>query len=196
MPLSQWLQLQWIILPALVIPLAVLLGLRRGNGAILVTGAGAILTMLFSYLRAIGSSLAYAATGPDSPVTLISGAGWYLLVACWTLTLVHTAQERRWRWFVAILVAGYLSFTSEIFYEFYPNSCAYSLPDVAAQPFCQLPSAAFLLALTLGKAFGPALAIFYVLRATARRQRQWPEGVGVSSLRDGPAVDEGASTAD
>lgn len=193
--LSQWLQLQWIILPILVIPLAILVGMRRTNGAIIVSSAIAILAVVFTAFRNIATPLAPASEGNNVLATVASQIGGVALLAAWTLALAHAAQARRWRWFALIVVAGYLAYAISFLSEFLPATTCTFNPDSGDFSACLQPNVALVLALALGKAIGPVAMLIYALRAPGRRQRQLPEGLVVSSLRDVKQPGEGATPA-
>lgn len=127
--------------------------------------------------------------------------GWVLLIATWTLTLAHAIRAHRWAWLGIIVVVGYLSYSAILLSELLPVlACSINAPDNVSFPACSQPDQAVLLLIALGKAVGPAIAIVYALRAPGqRRQRQVPEGLVVSSLRDnpgGPAEEEGVVSVD
>ncbi len=189
--LSQWLQLQWFILPILVVPLAIVFGMRRPNGAIIVSSVGALLVVAFQWYRGATNSLPYFSSGNSITDTVISQVGGFLLFTAWVLALAHAAQARRWRWFVVLTVAVFLSESVLILSEVLPtNPCAYTSFDGSNPLACLQPNQAILLLLALGKAIGPIFMLIYALRAPGRRQRQLPDGLVVSSLRDGHVVDE------
>jgi hypothetical protein len=108
--LSQWLQLQWWILPILGIPLVILLGARRTNGAIIVGSATAILTIVFRTFQDIANPITSDQGGYNSLTIVVIQIGGVALLAAWTLALAHAAQARRWRWFALMVIAGYLSY--------------------------------------------------------------------------------------
>lgn len=200
--LTEWLQLQWVILPVLAIPLAILVGMRWTNGAILVTSVGALLAIAVMWYRNTTVPLTYGAGG-DSGVldSIFFQSIWVLLLATWTLTLAHAARSRRWLWLGIIVVAGYLSYSAVLLSELLPAlACAPGLSDGTSFPACAEPDQAILLLIALGKAIAPATAIIYALRVpNQRRPRQLPEGLVVSSLRhgqDAQMADEGAIPAD
>ncbi len=188
--LSQWLQLQWFILPILVVPLAIVFEMRRPNGAIIVSSVGALLVVAFQWYRSATNSLSYFPSGNNITDTVISQIGGYLLFIAWVLALAHAAQARRWRWFVVLTVAVFLSESVLILSELLPNPCAYTSFDGSNPLACLQPNQAILLLFALGKAIGPVTMLIYALRAPGRRQRQLPDGLVVSSLRNGHAVDE------
>lgn len=190
--LSQWLQLQWFILPVLAIPLAILLGMRRANGAIIVSSTGAILGVVFDALRATANPFAYRMLDYNSPELLVSQAGRYLFLAAWTLALASSVRARPWPWFALIVGAGYLSFAVTLLPNVQLGACASGIGDSA----CPQPNQVFMLLLVLAQAVGPIVTIVYALRMSRRRQRQLPEGLVVSSLRDETAPDEDAVSAD
>ncbi|HET9979485.1 MAG TPA: hypothetical protein VFQ32_03515 [Ktedonobacterales bacterium] len=200
--LSEWLQLQWVILPVLAIPLAILLGMRWTNGAILACGIGAVLAIAFTWYRNATTLPTFGAGGDSGMLdSIFFQVGWVLLIATWTLTLAHAIRAHRWAWLGIILVGGYLSYSAILLSELLPVlACSINLPDSAGLPACSQPDQAVVLLIALGKAVGPAIAIVYALRAPGqRRPRQPLEGLVVSSLRDGHdglAVDEDAMPAD
>jgi hypothetical protein len=187
--LSQWLQLQWLILPILVAPLAIVIGMRRPNGAIIVSSVGALLVVAFQWYRSATNSLTDFPSGNNITDTVISQVGGFLLLTAWVLALAHAAQARRWRWFVVLIVAVFLSESVMILSQVLPNPCAYPPFDESNPLACLQPNQAFLLLLALGKALGPIFMLIYALRAPGH-QRQLPDGLVVSSLRDGHVVDE------
>lgn len=194
--LSHWLQLQWIILPILVIPLAILVGMRRTNGAIIVSSAIALLVVVFYAFRNITTPLAPTSEGINVLATVAYQIGGVALLAAWTLALAHAAQARRWRWFALIVVAGYLAYAISFLSEFLPaNTCTFNPPDSGDFSACLQPNVALVLGLALGKAIGPLAILIYALRAPGRRQRQLPEGLVVSSLRDVKQPGEGDTPA-
>jgi hypothetical protein len=111
------------------------------------------------------------------------------------LALAHAAQARRWRWFVVLIVAVFLSESVMILSQVLPNPCAYPPFDESNPLACLQPNQAFLLLLALGKALGPIFMLIYALRAPGH-QRQLPDGLVVSSLRDGNTLGEDAISAD
>ena len=199
---SEWLQLQWVILPILAIPLAILLGARWVNGAILVSGVGALLAIAFGWYHRAVTPLDYSGGGVSAADSIVTQVGSILLLAAWTLALAHAIQSRRWLWFALIVVASYLSYATNILAQLALNPCTFSSPSFdTGIPICTPPSQVVFLLIALGQALGPVVAMLYVILATRgpRRRRQLPEGLVVSSLHDGYdglAVDEGAITED
>jgi len=201
--LSEWLQLQWVILPVLAIPLAILLGMRWTNGAILVTSIAALLADVFAWYRTVTdlTGYRYGAAGVATADSIVAQVGGVLLLTTWILAQAHAVQSRRWVWFALIIVAGFLSYSTSFLSGFALNPCGFLPPDGASFPACQPPDQILFLLIELGEALGPVAALLYALLAARgpRRQRQLPEGLVVSSLRDGRdglAVDEGATPAD
>ena len=203
--LSEWLQLQWAMLPILAIPLAILLGMRWANGAILVSGVGAMLAIAYVWYRRVTDASGYYSSVGGLATTdgIVAQVGGVLLLAAGILALAHAIQSRRWVWFVLIVIAGYLSYSTNILAEIALNPCAFihDPSGDASFPICQPPSQVTFLLVALGQALGPAAALLYALLAARgpRHQRQLPEGLVVSSLRDGHdglAVDEDAISAD
>ena len=194
---SEWLQLQWVILPILAIPLAILLGMRWANGAILVTAVGALLAIAGMWYRNATVPVPYGAGGDSGALdSVFVQMAWVLLLATWALTLAHAVRSRRWLWLGVIVVAGYLSYSALLLSELLPEfACASSLSDGTSFPACTQPDQAIVLLITLGKAIAPIAGIIYALRATdLRRRRQLPEGLVASSLRHGQDRQNGQDT--
>lgn len=202
--LSQWLQfqLQWVILPILAIPLAILLGARRTHGAILVSGVGALLAVAFAWYRGITDVLGYSMSVSElgSLDGIVARVGGVLLLAAWTLALAHAVQSKRWVWFALMVVAGFLSYSITILAEVNVQPCAYISPDNVGIPVCQPLNQWTYLLIALGEALGPAAALLYVALASRGqhpwRRRQLPEGLVVSSLRKEARPGEDAVSAD
>ncbi|MGE5335248.1 MAG: hypothetical protein ACM3N4_11150 [Nitrososphaerota archaeon] len=196
---SQWLHLQWAIAPLLAIPLAILLGMRRPTGAIIFSSAGALLIVVITLFRDVSGPIAYDVSRYNILVSFVSQVGSELLLAAWVLSLAHAAQARRWRWFVPLIIVGFLSFDVTFFTGFLiPDLCSQSglLLGRIDTFACSLPHQALLILLALGQAIGPVVMLIYALRAPGRRVRQLPEGLVVSSLRDGRAPEEITASAD
>lgn len=194
--LSQWLQLQWWILPILGIPLVILLGARRTNGAIIVGSAATILIVVFRTFQDIANPITSDQGGYNSLTIVVIQIGGVALLAAWTLALAHAAQARRWRWFALMIIAGYLSYA--IYYmSRLPSTimCSFNL-DSGDFSACLQPNIALVLMLALGQATGPVAMLIYALRAPGRAQRRLPEGLTVSSLHDKTWPGEDAVSAD
>ncbi len=189
--LSQWLQfqLQWVILPILAIPLAILLGARRTHGAIIVSSVVALLAVAYAWYRSVTDVLGYgmSVSGLGTTDGIVARVGGVLLLAAWTLALAHAVQSKRWVWFALIVVAGFLSYSINILVELNVQPCAYIPSDNVGIPVCQPINQWIYLLIALGEALGPVAALLYVALAGRghRRQRQLPEGLMVSSLREG-----------
>ena len=190
--LSQWLQfqLQWVILPILAIPLAILLGARRTHGAIIVSSVVALLAVAYAWYRNVTDVLGYNVSVSDlrSVDSVVAQVGGVLLLAAWTLALAHAVQSRRWVWFALIVVAGFLSYSITILAEVNVQPCAYISPDNVGIPVCQPLNQWIYVLIALGEALGPAAALLYVALASHGqrlwRRRQLPDGLVVSSLRE------------
>jgi hypothetical protein len=204
--LSQWLefQLQWVILPILAIPLAILLGARRTHGAIIVSSAVALLAVAYAWYRSVTDVEGYnmSVSGLGTTDSIVARVGSVLLLAAWTLTLAHAAQSKRWVWFTLIVVAGFLSYSIPILAEVNVQPCAYLPPDNVGIPACQPINQWIYLLYALGEALGPAAALLYVALAS-RGQRPWPlrrrqppDGLVVSSLREETRPGEDVVSAD
>jgi hypothetical protein len=196
--LSQWLQQYvWIILPVLAIPLAILLGARRTNGAIIISGAVAILAIAFQGYRTATIPFDMNTGGYNTLDAIVSQLGGVLSLAAWTLALAHAAQARRWGWFALIVVANFLSYAVQFISNALPYLICSSNPpidgDISA---CMTSHQALLTLITLGEAIGPIATLIYILHAPGRRQRQLPEGLVVSSLRDKTRPGEDVISAD
>lgn len=189
--LSEWLQLQWVILPVLAVPLAILLGMRWANGAILVCGVGTVLAIVFAWYRSVTdlTGYFYGVAALPSADSIVAQVGGVLLLTAWILAQAHAVQSRRWVWFALILVAGFLSYSTNFLAEVALNPCGftYGPSGDTSFPICHPPSQVTFLLVALGQAIGPAACLLYALLASRghRRQRQLPEGLVVSSLRDG-----------
>jgi len=199
--LSVWLQYLWVILPVLAVPLAILLGARRTNGAILVCCAGAILAVVFRGYRTASSPIDFNSGGGYGTLdSIVSQVGGGLLLAAWTLALAHAAQARRWWWFAIFVVAGFLSYATQLVSEVLPvMTCSLNPSGFTSFTDCPAPNQALLALVTLGEAIGPIVAliyVLYVLRAPGRRQRQLPDGLVVSSLREETRPGEDVVSAD
>lgn len=196
--LSQWLQYLWVILPVLAVPLAILLGARRTNGAIIVCCAGAILAVAFRGYRTASSPIDFSSgEGYGALDSIVSQVGGVLLLAAWTLALALAAQARRWRWFAIFVVAGFLSYATQLVSELLPvMTCSLNPSGFTSLTGCSAPNQALLALVTLGETSGPIAALIYVLRAPGRRQRQRPEGLVVSSLREETRPGEDVVSAD
>lgn len=191
--LSVWLQYQWVILPVLIIPLAILLGMRRTNGAILVSNIGALLATAFIWYREATSPIAFGAGGTTTLDSAIFQTLWVLLLASWTLTLAHIVRARRWGWLALIVVGGYLSYAAILLSEILPAiACVPSSLDDGGFSGCTQPNQAVVLLIAAGRAIGPAVALLYISVAADRRQRQLPEGLVVTSLREKTQLGEQA----
>jgi len=118
----------------------------------------------------------------------VAQIGGVLLLMAWTLALAHAAQSWRWVWFVLLIVAGYVSYSTNVLAEFNVQPCAYISPDHVGIPVCQPLNQWIYLLIALGEALGLAAALLYAALASRRqnpwRRRQMPEGPVVSSLRD------------
>jgi hypothetical protein len=202
--LSQMLQfqLQWVILPILAIPLAILLGARRTHGAIIVSSVVALLAVAYAWYRSITDVLGYrfGVGNVGTADSIVARVGGVLLLAAWTLALAHAVQSKRWVWFALIIVAGFLSYFITILAEVNVQPCAFIPPDSASIPVCQPINQWIYLLIALGEALGPAAALLYVALASrgqhSWRQRQQPEGLAVSSLHEEARPGEDAVSAD
>jgi len=196
--LSQWLQYLWFILPVVAVPLAILLGARRTNGAIIVCCAGAILAVAFRGYRTASSPIDFSSGGGYGTLdTIVSQVGGSLLLAAWTLVLAHAAQARRWWWFAIFVVAGFLSYATQLVSELLPvMTCSLNPSGFTSLTSCPAPNQALLALVTLEETSGPTVALIYVLRAPGRRQRRLPEGLVVSSLREETRSGEDVVSAD
>ena len=191
--LSQLLQFQWIIAPVLAVPAAILLGMRRPTGAIIVSGVGALLAIAFKWYSSATNPTADFTPNGNIVDSVVAQAGGVLLLGGWALALAHAAQARRWRWISVLIFAGYLSYSIILFAELTrANPCAFSPSNDLNSIACPPPNQLRLLLLALGEAVGPAIILIYGLRAPGRRERQAPDGLVVSSLRGGTAADERA----
>lgn len=197
--LSQLLQQYvWITLPILAIPLVILLGARRTNGAILVSGVVAILTAAYKGYRA-ATVLPFALNtgGYNTLDAIVTQIGGITLLAMWTLALAHAAQARRWWWFALFVVAGFLSYATQLLSQWLPFMMCSSNPPLNGDPSsCIATNQALLVLVTLGSAIAPVAALIYIVRAPGRRERQLPEGLVVSSLRDETRPGEDVTSAD
>jgi len=129
--------------------------------------------------------------------TIVSQVGGSLLLAAWTLVLAHAAQARRWWWFAIFVVAGFLSYAAQLVSEVLPvMTCSLNPSGFTSFSDCPAPNQALLALVTLGEAIGPIVALIYILRAPGRRQRQLPEGLVVSSLREETRSGEDVVSAD
>jgi hypothetical protein len=196
--LSQWLQYLWVILPVLAVPLAILLGARRANGAILVCCAGAILAVAFKGYRTAISPIDFSSGGGYGTLdSIVSQVGGVLLLAAWTLALAHAALARRWRWFAIFVVAGFLSYATQLVSELLPvMTCSLNPSGFTSLTSCPAPNQALLALTTFGEAIGPIVAFIYIVRVPGQRQRQAPDGLVVSSLRDRAPSGEDVVSAD
>lgn len=204
--ISQWLQfqLQWVILPILAIPLAILIGARRTHGTIIVSSAVALLAAVYVWYRSVTDVEGYnmSVSGLGTTDGIVARVGNVLLLAAWTLALAlaHAAQLKRWVWFALIVVAGFLSYSITILAEVNLQPCAYIPPDNAGIPVCQPINQWIYLLIALGEALGPAAALLYVALGSRGqrpwRQRQLPEGLVVSSLHDKAQSGEDVISAD
>jgi len=200
--LSQWLQfqLQWVILPILAIPLAILLGARRTHGAIIVSSVVALLAVAYAWYRSVTDVLGYtmSVSGLGTTDGVVARVGGVLLLAAWTLALAHAVQSKRWIWFALIVVAGFLSYSITILAEVNVQPCAYIPPDSTGIPVCQPVNQWIYLLIALGEALGPASALLYVALASRghRRRHQLPEGLVVSSLHEETRPGEDVVSAD
>ncbi len=171
--------------------------MRRTNGAILISNIGALLATVFIWYRAATSPLVFGAGGTTTLDSVIFQTGWVLLLASWTLTLAHIVQARRWGWLALVVIGGYLSYAAILLSEILPAiACTSSPTDDGGFFGCTQPNQAMVLLISAGRAIGPAVALFYISVAAGRRQRQLPDGLVVSSLRDHTAPDENALSAD
>jgi len=202
--LSQLLQfqLQWVILPILAIPLAILLGARRTHGAIIVSSAVALLAVAYAWYRSITDVLGYSmsVSGLGTMDGIVARVGGVLLLAAWTLALAHAVQSQRWVWFALIVVAGFLSYSINILAEVNVQPCTYISPDNVGIPVCQPLNQWIYVLIALGEALGPAAALLYVALVSRGqrlwRRRQLPEGLVVSSLRKETRSGEDVVSAD
>lgn len=196
--LSQWLQYLWVILPVLAVPLAILLGERRVNGAILVCCAGAILAVAFKGYRTASSPIDFSSGGGYGTLdSIVSQVGGVLLLAAWTLALAHAALARQWWWFAIFAVAGFLSYATQLVSELLPvMTCSLNPSGFTSLTSCPAPNQALLALTTLGEAIGPIAAFIYIMRAPGQRQRQLPEGLVVSSLHEATRPGEDVVSAD
>ena len=193
-------QLQWVILPILAIPLVILLGARRIHGAIIVSAVIALLAVAYAWYRSVTDVEGYtmSVSGLGTTDGVVARVGGVLLLAAWTLALAHAVQSKRWIWFALIVVAGFLSYSITILAEVNVQPCAYIPPDNAGIPVCQPINQWIYLLIALGEALGPVVALLYVALAGRgnRRQRQLPEGLVVSSLREETQPGEDVISAD
>ncbi|HEX5440970.1 MAG TPA: hypothetical protein VFW76_08805 [Ktedonobacterales bacterium] len=195
-------QLQWIILPILAIPLAILLGARRTHGAIIVSSVAALIAVAYAWYRNVTDVLGYGmhVSNLGSLDGVVAQVGGVLLLAAWTMALAHAAQTKRWVWFALIVVAGFLSYSITILAEVNVQPCAFIPPDSASLPVCQPINLWIYLLIALGEALGPAALLLYVV-LTSRGQHPWhqrqlPEGLVVSSLHEEIRPGEDVASAD
>lgn len=201
--LSQLLQfqLQWVILPILAIPLAILLGARRTHGAIIVSSAVALLAAAYAWYRNITDVIGFHTSVSELGTVdgVVARVGGILLLAAWTLALAHAAQSKGWVWFALIVVAGFLSYSTIILGELNFQPCAYIPPGSVGIPVCQPINQWTYLLIALGEALGPVAALLYVV-LVSRGQRPWrhqlPEGLVVSSLHEEAPPGEDVVSAD
>lgn len=195
--LSQLLQLQWYILPVLAIPLAILLGARRTYGPIIVSSIVVLLAIALQTLRSASNISINDSSPADLPDYLVEQAVSILFLTAWILALASASQARRWRWFAVLILAGYFSYTmASLNGLLLSDACTFNLSTNSDFAACAQPNPALLLLLAAGRAIGSAVALTYALRMSARRQRQLPEGLVVSSLRDKVRSGEDVVSAD
>lgn len=165
-----------VSLPALVIPAAVLAGMRLRGGPATLMGVGAPLALLALWLLGQsgvlqgenGQVYSYAET------YLLIGAA-LLLIGAWAIALAAAASARRWGWVALLTLAVYLSFYVFIAMLFSTNSnCLFN----AQAPGCGA-SAQSLLPPFLASAFiGPVAILAYTLLARQpRRRAALPDGL-------------------
>ena len=99
------------------------LAMRRPNGAIIVSSVGALLAVAFQWYRERHQfPHGFYHQGDNILDTVISQVGGVLLLTAWMLALAHAAQARRWRWFVVLIVAVFLSESISILSQVLPES--------------------------------------------------------------------------
>jgi hypothetical protein len=172
---------------SLIIPLAIVLGHRRPNGALLFSGAGSLVAFSAFWLVFDGSSLLDGRNdSPDGSLTggmiargLLLALGAFLLIAAWTLSLNTAAQARSWVWTALLVLAGFLSLAALLATLFVPDPCLVGPPNVVGQ--CA-PAPAAQTLIIVGMLAGPAAVLAYSLRGAAPWRVGRPTGLSVSRL--------------
>lgn len=194
--LLQWLQLQWLVAPILIISLTIYFGGRRSTRSILIICAAAIIAIAFRWMRNGAESLLYGQQGSDLIDSIASQATAVLFLAAWVLALVAAAKHRQGRWFVLLVAAAYLSYTSVTVSEFQGYPCPHGPIATPDYPACFTSASVVIVLVTLGHLIGPAATLAYGIVDPGWHQRQPPEGLAVSSLHDKRKPDEDALSAD
>lgn len=199
--MAAWISALTLPLVALVVPGAILIGQFWRNGALIVTGAGALAAFGAIWTMSVTNIFATIFSTPTTSLILTQAliyliiGGALLLIAGWAIALVSAAQARRWLWVGALIASVYLSVVLVIYIsqEPYP-SCLFS---ASGQPFCatyqESMQAQFLTACVVG----PASILAYALigqRAlhalNPLRPRSLPEGLTATSLEESETAGE------
>jgi hypothetical protein len=160
----------------LLVPVCVLLGFRRPGGALIASGAAALLVSILYWIVLGGiTSFEYSPLGGNLalPVMLLPALNistLILLIAACTLA-IHTAViSGRWLWAFFLSVAGCISFAAAYFIEFTPQVCLSGtapLPATLYTLLCTGPSSLRPWLFDLAHLLGPLIALIYGL-ATVR----------------------------
>ncbi|MFI5275178.1 MAG: hypothetical protein ACHQ4H_19275 [Ktedonobacterales bacterium] len=164
----------------LAIPIAVIVGHRRPNGAIIVS-AGATFAAFAVLWLVWGGPVNFGGAMLPPYILVASLALW---LAAWALALNASAQARRWRWVALLVLAGSLTIGAVAFSLALPPPCPPGLPDGSTfyGPACSSnPTQQLLIAVCV--LAGPAAALAYGFGLRARRTRRGlPDGLSASPV--------------
>jgi hypothetical protein len=193
MRMSAWLGLTPVALVPLVIPLAILLGLRTPYGSLAVTSSAAILALAAFWFLLGGISGLRGGFSGHYPLNIyLLASALLLLVASWGLGLSASAQARRWAWVALLIGAGYLSALAVIVSVASPDPCLFP-PSFASSSlpygvsYCQGANPLGGLLVAAGFFLAPVAALVSALPLLSRRSllpRRLgpPDGLRISPL--------------
>jgi hypothetical protein len=200
-PIVQLLEISSI---CLVVPVAVVLGHRWPGGAIVVSGGAALAASIIFWIL-IGGTAAFEGVGAVNSVVagILEVAGALLLLAGWTLSINRAATSRGWLWVFLLVVAGYISFATQVIAIAEPAVCFPGIAhpySVAYNLLCSEQNPYLPLIFNLAHVIGPAVVLLYGLVAVragagATRSaaaslggRRWPPpGLYISPLTSAAA---------
>jgi hypothetical protein len=190
-PLSQALVISATFL---LVPVCVLLGLRRPGGALIASGGAALLVSILFWIVLGGNP--YFGYGPLTgdlilppaiALPALSISTFILLIAACTLAIHSAVTSGRWLWVFFLVVAGDISFAAAYFVGLIPQACtseATRMPTILYTLLCTEPNTLRPLLLDLSHVIGPVVILIYGLVAV----RAGPEVTRPDAIRP-PSTD-------
>jgi hypothetical protein len=176
-----------LVVPAAIVAARLIPAYLRANGAIIVSAMLATISFAVFWLVLGGVN---PITMNELPYIVTLYSGTLLTLSAWVLAMNAAVQTRRWLWFIAVGLAGYLTLAA-IYASFSVQSCI----QFQAAFNCPPPNPLLHALLTVGYLVCPLTAFVFALRRPGNRVRELPEGLVGTPLRaaDTTEVDETAN---